>query len=211
MLIVPMVGEQRSSVSAIKIVRRRRNPFLRQRLCVAQRKSLAAALGKIIEIGRFLRSSAINTLQIQPRRVKIFCSVRSGRCVFESGFISGQIVIEKLAQVDKTGGRKITPSRPPASILRNVLHPRRQLTKMRLVVTGERPAEQPGIIRAHKRNLRHADSRSRFTSLSLSFTGFANLSFGKAPQICTTSVPGNAAGLPIGAGPPDETDRVKIR
>src|SRR5438067_7701188 len=183
MLIVPMVGEQRSSVSAIKIVRRRRNLFARQRLSIAQKENIAAALRKIIEVGRFLRSSAINTFQIQPRRVKIFCSVRSGRCVFESGFISGQIVIEKLAQVDKTGGRKITPSRPPASILPNVLHPRRQLTKMRLVVTGERSAKQPGIIRAHKRNLRQADSRSRFTSLTISFTIFANLSFGQAQQI----------------------------
>jgi len=61
--------------------------------------------------------------------------------VFESGFISSQIVIQKLAQVDKTGRRKIAPSRATAAVLPNVLHPHRQLTQMRLVVSGERSTE----------------------------------------------------------------------
>src|SRR4029077_8050650 len=54
----------RSSVSAIKIVRRRRNLFARRRLSVAQKESLAVPFGKIIEIGRFLGSFAVNALQI---------------------------------------------------------------------------------------------------------------------------------------------------
>src|SRR6266700_2497943 len=143
MLIVPMVGEQRSSVSAIKIVRRRWNLFARQRLGIAQKESLPAAFGKIVETRQFLRPSTINAFQIQPRRVAISCSLRSGRCVFESGFISSQIVIQKLAQVDKTGRRKIARDgailRRP--VLPNVLHPHRQLTQMRLVVSGERSTE----------------------------------------------------------------------
>jgi len=62
--------------------------------------------------------------------------------VFESGFVASQIVIQKLTQVNKTGRRKIASSRTAVSVLRNVLHPRRELTKVRLVVTGERSPER---------------------------------------------------------------------
>lgn len=57
--------------------------------------------------------------------------------MFESGFVTGQIVSQELAEINKTGWRKITSSRPAASIFRNILHPHRQFAKMYLVVAGE--------------------------------------------------------------------------
>ena len=71
--------------------------------------------------------------------------------MFEGGFVASQIVIQKLTQVNKTRRRKISSSRAAASIFRNVLHPHRQFTKMRLVVTCEWSAEKPRVMRQHRK------------------------------------------------------------
>jgi hypothetical protein len=74
--------------------------------------------------------------------VKVLYLLRSGRCLLESGFVAGQIVSQKLTEIDKTGWRKITSSQSAAAIFRNILHPNRQLAKVRLVVTGEWSTEK---------------------------------------------------------------------
>src|SRR2546423_8042213 len=81
--------------------------------------------------------------------MKVSCFLRGGRRVFESRFVASQIVIQKLTKINKTGWGKITASRSAAWIFRNVLHPRRQFTKMHLVVTGERSTNQSRIFRHH--------------------------------------------------------------
>src|SRR6267378_2580677 len=82
--------------------------------------------------------------------MKVSCSLRGGRRVFESGFVASQIVIQKLAEVNETRRRKIAPARPSATVLRNILHPHRELTEMRLVMSGKRSTEKPRIMRDHR-------------------------------------------------------------
>lgn len=72
--------------------------------------------------------------------------------MFESGFVASQIVIQKLAEVNETRRRKIAPARPAATVLRNVLHPHRELAKVRLVMTGKRSTEKPRIMRDHTKS-----------------------------------------------------------
>ena len=72
--------------------------------------------------------------------------------MFEAGLVASQIVIQKLAEVNETRRRKIAPARPSATVLRNILHPHRELTEMRLVVTREWSTEKPRIMRDHRKS-----------------------------------------------------------
>jgi len=54
--------------------------------------------------------------------------------MFEPGLVASEVVVEKLPEVNKRGGGEIASARPATTILRNILHPQRQLAKVRFVM-----------------------------------------------------------------------------
>src|SRR5438270_857057 len=94
--------------------------------------------------------------------MKISCSLRSIRRMLEPGFVPGQIVIQKLTEINEARRRKIAQSRTSPAISRSVLHSGRELAQMRFVVTDKRSTEQARIKRERKRFLRRGQHSSVF-------------------------------------------------
>src|ERR1700736_6792235 len=112
MLIIAIIRQQRPAILSMKIVSSRRNLFSRHQRRLAQEKCFGATLRKIVKMRRALWSAAINAFQIQSWAVKVLRFLRSRGRVCQPGLVAGEIVIEKLTEINQARRTQLVAAGP---------------------------------------------------------------------------------------------------